>query len=69
MHRYLHRVMDELKNADQIMLFGPAQTKDRLHKMIIENPSMADKMENLLVSDSMTDNQKIAYVKRFYGEN
>ena len=69
MHRYLHRVMDELKNADQIMLFGPAQTKDRLHKMIIENPNMADKMENLLVSDSMTDNQKIAYVKKFYGEN
>lgn len=68
MQRYLHRVTEELKSADQIMLFGPAQTKDRLHKMIIEDPNMAVKMESTMVSDSMTDNQKIAYVKKFYDE-
>lgn len=68
MQRYLQRVSDELKSADQIMLFGPAQTKDRLHKMIIDNPAMASKMESTIVSDNMTDNQKIAYVKKFYSE-
>lgn len=69
MQKYLQRVMDELKSADQIMLFGPAQTKDRLHKLIIENRNMANKMDSILVSEKMSDNQKIAYVKKFYGEH
>jgi len=66
-NRYLARVMKEIGNADEIMLFGPAQTKSKLEKMILGSPEMAAKLTEVRASEKMTDNQKIAYVKEFYG--
>lgn len=66
-NRYLARVMKEIANADEIMLFGPAQTKSKLEKMILGSPEMAAKLTEVRASEKMTDNQKIAYVKEFYG--
>ncbi len=66
-NRYLARVMKEIGNADEIMLFGPAQTKSKLEKMILGSPEIAAKLTEVRASEKMTDNQKIAYVKEFYG--
>ena len=66
-NRYLARVMREIGNADEIMLFGPAQTKSKLEKMILGSPEIAAKLTEVRASEKMTDNQKIAYVKEFYG--
>ncbi len=67
--RYLNRVIDELKSADQIMVFGPAQTKKRLEKMMFEDQNLVQKLKETKVSDNMTDNQKIAYVKDYFKKN
>lgn len=67
--RYLNRVVNELKSADQIMVFGPAQTKQRLEKMMIEDQNLVQKLKETKVSDNMTDNQKIAYVKAYFKQN
>ena len=64
--RYLAKVMNVLKSADQIMIFGPAQTKKKLEKLMLEDPNMNVKLKETLVSDNMTDNQKMAYVKDYY---
>ena len=66
-NRFLGRVMREIQNADEIMLFGPAQTKSKLEKMILAAPETAAKLKEVRTSEKMTDNQKIAYVKEFYG--
>ncbi len=66
--RYLNRVVNELKKADQVMVFGPAQTKKRLEKLIFADQNLAQKLKEIKVSDNMTDNQKIAYVKAYYKE-
>ena len=66
-NRYLARVMKEIQNAHEIMLFGPAQTKSKLEKLILASPEMAAKLTAVQASEKMTDNQKIAYVKEFYG--
>lgn len=66
-NRYLARVMKEIGNADEIMLFGPAQTKSKLEKMILGSPEIVAKLTEVRASEKMTDNQKIAYVKEFYG--
>lgn len=66
-NRYLARVMKEIGNADEIMLFGPAQTKSKLEKMILGSPEIAARLTEVRASEKMTDNQKIAYVKEFYG--
>ena len=48
------------------MLFGPAQTKNKLEKLILINPNLSSKLKGVQVSDSMTKNQKIAYVKNYF---
>ena len=67
--RYLNKVVDELKSADQILVFGPAQTKKRLEKLMFEDQSLTEKLKEIKVSDNMTDNQKIAYVKAYFKQN
>lgn len=67
--RFLNRVISELQSADQILVFGPAQTKIRLEKMMIEDQNLVQKLKETKVSDNMTDNQKIAYVKDYFKQN
>ena len=67
--RYLNRVINELQSADQIKVFGPAQTKKRLEKMMFEDQNLVQKLKETKVSDNMTDNQKIAYVKNYFKQN
>ena len=66
-NRYLGRVMKEIQNADEVMLFGPAQTKSKLEKLILTSQELAAKLTEVKTSEKMTDNQKIAFVKDFYG--
>jgi hypothetical protein len=66
--RYLNKVVKELSSADRILVFGPAQTKNRLEKMMFEDRNLSQKVAEVKVSDNMTDNQKIAYVKAYYKE-
>jgi len=67
--KYLLRVLKELTKADEIFLFGPAQTKFRLEKLISEIPEIAVKFKETKTSEKMTHNQKSAYVRDFYKIN
>jgi hypothetical protein len=64
--RYLSKVIKEFKGADQIMIFGPAQTKKKLSKLMLEDPDLNAKLKETLASDNMTHNQKMAYVKDYF---
>ena len=64
--KYLLRVLKELDKAGEILLFGPAQTKFRLEKLISEIPEMAIKLKDIKTSENMTHNQKSAYVRDYY---
>ncbi len=67
--KYLQRVVRELSKADEILLFGPAQMKLKLEKLILGIPEMAIKLKDTKTSENMTHNQKLAYVKDFYKNN
>ena len=64
--KYLLKVSKELAMADEIFLFGPAQTKFKLEKLILGIPELAIKLKETQTSENMTHNQKLAYVKKFY---
>ena len=64
--RYLLRVIKELSKADEILLFGPAQMKLKMEKIILGMPELAVKLKDTQTSENMTHNQKLAYVKNFY---
>ncbi|MCP4882644.1 MAG: hypothetical protein GY908_02540 [Flavobacteriales bacterium] len=64
--RYLLRVIKELSKADEILLFGPAQMKLKIEKIILSMPELSVKLKDTQTSENMTHNQKLAYVKNFY---
>jgi hypothetical protein len=64
--KYMLRIVKELSKADEIFLFGPAQMKMKLEKLMSGLPELAIKLKGTKTSENMTHNQKLAYVKDFY---
>ncbi len=65
-NRYLNAILSELKNTDELFLFGPAQTKVKLEKGILNNPDLSSKLKEILNAEKMSENQKVAYVKEYF---
>lgn len=63
---YLKRIIPEIKNSDKIVLFGPAEMKTDLEKLILKDHNLKDKLMAVKIADSMTENQLVAWVKKFY---
>ncbi|WKK66894.1 hypothetical protein [Lutimonas zeaxanthinifaciens] len=65
-NKFLQKIVKELAGADEILLFGPAQMKFKLEKIITDTPDLALKLKATNTSGNMTHNQKLAYVRDFY---
>lgn len=67
---YFKNLVNEIKDADAIVIFGPAQTGEKFRKELDEQyKDVSAKVKGLQKADSMTDNQIIAWVKDFYKLN
>ena len=65
--KYFHTVAEKVLDADMLVLFGPAQTNEKLRKELeLSYPKLAAKIKSVVKADSMTDNQVIALVRDFY---
>jgi len=61
---YFHDIAAQLKDADAIVIFGPAETKDKLAKELKKNfKELSTKLKSVKTSDSMTENQLKALVR------
>ena len=64
---YFKEIASKIKNANAIVIFGPAQTKDKLRKELQENyKELHAKVKAVKAVDNMTDNQVKALVKDFF---
>jgi len=64
---YFKEIASEIKNADAYVIFGPAETKDKLNKELQEKyKNLSLKVQGVNVADSMTDNQLKAWVRDFF---
>ena len=65
---YLKDVISKVHEADELYIFGPAETKTKLEKKILEEKSsMAGKLKSVeSAENNMTTNQIVAKVKKFY---
>ena len=64
---YLKEITDYLLDADEIVLFGPAQTAEKLNKRLeLLHPEIKNKVRDLIKVDSMTKNQIRALIKDYY---
>jgi hypothetical protein len=64
--KYLSSVVDAVKDSDEILVFGPAQTKKELEKLMLEKPDLTSKLNAVISAEQMTDNQKVAYVRDYF---
>ena len=63
---YLKNVIDVIKKMDEILIFGPAQTKIKLGNSIQNDPILSVKLTEIQNAEQMTDNQKVAFVKNYF---
>ena len=64
---YFKNIVSEIKEADAIAIFGPAQTGEKFRNELNENyKDVSVKVKGIHKADSMTDNQIIAWVKDFF---
>lgn len=65
---YFKMLLPYLRNADQFVLFGPAETAQKFGKEIGEqHASLSKKMSGIEKADSMTQNQVKAWVREYFG--
>lgn len=63
---YINEVINHLKNASEIYITGPAQTKLFLSNEIGKKKSLSNKILAIDNSDSMTEKQICARIRKFY---
>jgi hypothetical protein len=65
--QFFKEIIATLDDVDQLYIFGPAETKIKLeHTIKSEKSKLPSKLKQVDTSDSMTSNQTVAKVKKFY---
>jgi len=65
--KYFKTIAENIKDADAIVLFGPAQANEKFSKALQERyTTLATKLKAVKKTDSMTDNQVKAWVRDFF---
>jgi len=63
---YFKSVIEKIKDADSIIVFGPAETKTGLQKAILKKKELSSRLLMVEPEDHLTDNQIKAKVRDFF---
>jgi stalled ribosome rescue protein Dom34 len=67
---YFKEIASQLKNTNEIVIFGPANTNEKFYRELEENyKDIYVKIKAVKKADSMTDNQIKALVRNFFDAN
>jgi len=58
--------LSEIKDMDKLVLTGPMNMKKELKKQVLDDTTLAPKLKAVVSANRMTENQMIAWMKRFY---
>ena len=64
---YFQHIIDLIKDAKQIFIFGPGEAKIELKKEMEKNNVFLDKISDMEVTDKLTEPQIVAKVKKELG--
>lgn len=65
-HDYLQLVINEIKDADSIFVFGPAEMKTHLKTTLEADKHLAPKLSAVESADKLSNNQIFAAVKNHF---
>lgn len=63
---YFQHIIDLLKEAKHIFIFGPGEAKIELKKEIEKNNVFLDKISDIETTDKLTEPQIVAKVKKYF---
>lgn len=69
MEDYLEKVLNEIKEVDELFIFGPAQTRIKLGKKIQQEKTMERIVVVNEAAEDMSDRQIIAHVRQHFAAN
>ena len=65
--KYFNNIVSEIKDQDAIVLFGPAEIKDKFNKELKASyKDLSTKVKGVVRTDKMTKRQLKAWVKTFF---
>jgi len=65
--KYFKNIVSAIKDAEDLVIFGPAETGEKFYKELTESYSdIKAKVKDVVRTDSMTKNQVKAWVKEFF---
>jgi len=68
--QYLNTIIEKIKEADEIYVFGPAEMKTKLRAKIEEgNLMLLQKLKSVETTGKMTTNQIVAKTKEYYHDS
>ncbi|HHM20648.1 MAG TPA: hypothetical protein ENJ20_01375 [Bacteroidetes bacterium] len=65
---YFKKLMEAVKDADDLFIFGPAEAREGLEKAIRANNNFRPRLWGSERVDYITQNQKVAKVRDFFSE-
>ena len=63
---YFQHIIDLLKDAKHIFIFGPGEAKFEFKKRIEKNNMFLDKISDIETTDKLTEPQIVAKVKKYF---
>lgn len=67
--RFVSGVFEAVREADQLLIMGPAHLKNELEKAVVNATGQKPNIRAVESADSMTDNQIAAHVREFFGKS
>jgi len=65
--KYFKTITSYIKNGDNIVIYGPAEAGEKLHKELKENyKEISKKITDVMKADSMTENQTKALIRDYF---
>lgn len=65
--KYFHEIANTVRDADAIVIFGPAETNNKLHKELQSNYAvLAEKVTSVEKIGKLTENQLKALIRNYY---
>ena len=65
--KYFDNIVDLIRDAEMIQIFGPGEAKDGLLKQL-ENDNLKEHIAEIETADSMMDNQVVAKVREYFSK-
>lgn len=65
---YYERILQEIKHAEEFLIFGPGEAKTEFKKIVEKSKELAKRIVAVENADTMTVNQIISKVKGYYAQ-